>query len=122
MPSMRQVFATRPLAWADAGGNVKTHPAWFEVTLTAALAERAIELGAAVNLDHETAKANRLAPREFLVPVVDRCIALNDVGAQPHAAQPDKPKWNGNGTTLPPGFEPLDRGPGFNVTTKGAAQ
>ena len=122
MPPMRQVFATQPLAWTDADGNVKTHPAWFEVTLTTALAERAIELGAAVNLDHETAKANRLAPREFLVPVVDRCIALNDVGAQPHAVELDKPKWNGNGTTLPPGFEPLDRGPGFNVTTEGAVR
>jgi hypothetical protein len=115
---MRDLFATRPLAWTDAGGKINTHPAWHRISLPLPLAERALDLGAAVNLDHETAKANRLATREFVTPLLERCVALNDVGVKSAETLPDKPKSNGNGTTLPEGFEVLDRGPGYNVAVK----
>jgi len=121
-PAMLAIFVTKPIAWRAQDGSIVTWPAWFECQLCPEpLARRALDINAALPFNHPTAKEQRNARRSFIPPDVSRCILLDDPGTQSNAEQPDRPKSNGAGTTLPQGFEPLDRGEPYKVAVGGAA-
>ena len=100
------IFTTKPIKWLDDRGELRTHPAWHDCSLPADLAARAIELGAAVNQQHETAKSSRGA-RAFIFPDPAKCVALNDTGEPAPAS--DAPA-NDAASPADAQFTPLDRG------------
>jgi hypothetical protein len=76
-PQHAWVFATKPLKWIDEQGQLRRHPAYFEVMLPVSLAARAIEVGAAVDPKHQNAVAQKDAHRDFAFPDPAKCIDLN---------------------------------------------
>jgi hypothetical protein len=110
-PQTAAVFLTKPVKWLDERGQLRTAPAWFDAMLPVDLAARAIELGAAVNPQHEIAKSSQNARRDFIMPDPAKCIALNDAGEPaPAETAPGDAGANGAATAADAQFTPLDRG------------
>lgn len=100
----------------DDRGQLRTHPAWFDCDLPAELAARAIELGAAVNPRHETAKSSRGA-RAFIFPDPAKCVALTG-----EPAPASDVRANGAAAPADAQFTPLDRGKPYQIPTQGPTQ
>jgi hypothetical protein len=97
-----KVFTLRKIKWTDADGKLKVAPAFQDAVLPPAAAAKALELGAAVPIDHERAKSIR-GTRAPTHPDPKDCIALDA------AAEQESPKDEINNQPAAQ-FQPLDRG------------
>jgi hypothetical protein len=109
-PQHAWVFATKPLKWIDEQGQLRRHPAYFEVMLPVSLAARAVEVGAAVDPKHQNAVAQKDAHRDFAFPDPAKCIDLN-AGDPAPARETTRGNARANGP-IPPvvAQTPQDRG------------
>jgi hypothetical protein len=73
----KRVFATKNLKWTNGGDGVHVAPAWFDVDLPPAAADRALNLGAAVPMEHPTRKKMH-GQRPISHPSPANCLPLTD--------------------------------------------
>jgi hypothetical protein len=117
-PQSAGIYTTKRVKWRDDRGELRTHPAWHDLSLPADLAARAIELGAAVSQQHETAKSSRGA-HAFIFPDPAKCVALNDTGEPAPASDTSA---NGVASPADAQFTPLDRGQPYKIAVPGPVQ
>lgn len=74
-PTMTRVFAVKPIKWLDANGDLRIQPELFDVDLPPDVAARAIELDAAVPIDHPRRRQMQGHGRVYR-PDPSRCFSL----------------------------------------------
>jgi hypothetical protein len=133
-PELVRVCAIKKIAWT-VDGVVRTSPPGAHVELSEEVARRALTLGAVCELSDPRAKHHE-SQRSPYVPELVNCIGLDATSraavaaviTEPHGvvqpirrsappiADASRPLQQVAARSLPPGFEPLDRGPPYTVT------
>lgn len=74
-PAMTRVFAVKPIKWLDATGALRLQPPHFDIDLEPALAARAIEIGAAIEITDPRRRQLHGSGRIYL-PNAEHCVSL----------------------------------------------
>ncbi|OJY10334.1 MAG: hypothetical protein BGP05_21945 [Rhizobiales bacterium 62-47] len=111
-PATTRVFTTRPIKWLDANGDLRIQPEFFDIDLPPDIAARAIELDAAVPIDHPR-RRQMLGHGRVYRPDPARCVSLIEGDTTQPQPRPE----------LVPGvaFEPMpvETGARYHVNTFG---
>jgi len=114
-PAVTQVFTIRKIRWHETGPGWRTAHAFVDIQLPVTVAERAIELGAALQPTDPKAKPLRANMQAvYPPPHSDHCETVDPEGFIPPVGIPEP-----RGATHSK-FTPLDRGPAYKVPVKSA--
>jgi hypothetical protein len=124
-PTLVTVVAVKNVAWS-ADGIIKTSHPGHKISLLPAVAAHALKIGACVEPQDPRA-AFHAGQKKLTVPNIENCVGLDAEprgivepirrSAPPGIADASRPLQQAasRALPLPPGFEPLDRGPPFTV-------
>jgi hypothetical protein len=136
-PDMVSLCSVKNVCWQTVDGSIKTAHAGYRIDLLPAVAAAALKHGDCVRLDDPRAKYHS-DQRKVTVPEIHNCTPLDDAArraiasaeprgvvepirrsAPPGIADASRPLQQAasRALPLPPGFEPLDRGPSYTLKT-----